>query len=139
MPKTSQYKSVSVSKDTYEKLLLMADFEKRNLSQQLSLLIDVELDRLTSPLADKKDDFNIHKGTRTTKNRYARRALDKSKNVRSSLNKKEDFDVLQAVKATKERYVRRALEKSKNVSCASKLLGLKNYQTLQNWMRELEI
>ena len=61
MPNTSQYKSVSVSKDTYEKLLLMADFEKRNLSQQLSLLIDVELDRLTSPLADKKDDFNIKK------------------------------------------------------------------------------
>ena len=138
MPNTSQYKSVSVSKDTYEKLLLMADFEKRNLSQQLSLLIDV-IDRLTSPLADKKDDFNIHKGTRTTKDRYARRALDKSKNVRSSLNKKDDFDVLQAVKATKERYVRRALEKSKNVSSASKLLGLKNYQTLQNWMRELEI
>ena len=63
----------------------------------------------------------------------------KSKNVKSSLNKKDDFDVLQAVKATKERYVLRALEKSKNVSSTSKLLGLKNYQTLQNWMREMEI
>ena len=139
MPNTSQYKSVSVSKDTYEKLLLMADFEKRNLSQQLSLLIDVELDRLTTPLAGKKDDFDIIRGARTTKDRYARSPFDKSKNVRLSLNKKDDFDVLQAVKATKEQYVRRALEKSKNVSSASKLLGLKNYQTLQNWMRELEI
>ena len=139
MPNTSQYKSVSVSKDTYEKLLLMADFEKRNLSQQLSLLIDVELDRLTTPLADKKDDFDILKGVMTTKDRYARRALDKSKNIGLALNKKDDFDVLQAVKATKEQYVRRALVKSKNVSSASKLLGLKNYQTLQNWMQELEL
>ena len=105
MPNTSQYKSVSVSKDTYEKLLLMADFEKRNLSQQLSLLIDVELDRLTTPLAVEKNDF----------------------------------DVLTAVKATKAQYIRRALDNSKNVSSASKLLGLKNYQTLQNWMREMEI
>lgn len=103
MPNTSQYKSVSVSKDTYEKLLLMADFEKRNLSQQLSLLIDVELDRLTTPLADKKNDFDISK----------------------------------AKKTTKDRYVGRALDNSKNVSSASKLLGLKNYQTLQNWMREM--
>ena len=64
MPNTSQYKSVSVSKDTYEKLLLMADFEKRNLSQQLSLLIDVELDRLTTPLTDEKEDHNISKDQR---------------------------------------------------------------------------
>ena len=138
MPNISQYKSVSVSKDTYEKLLLMAEFEKRNLSQQLSLLIDVELDRLTTPLAGKKDDFDIIRGARTTKDRYARRALDKSKNVSLASNKKDDFNVLRAVNATKERYVRRALEKSKNVSSASKLLGLKNYQTLQNWMQELE-
>ena len=54
MPTISKYKSVSVSKDTYEKLLIMAEFEKRNLSQQLSLLIDIELDRLTAPAAFKK-------------------------------------------------------------------------------------
>ena len=54
MPNISQYKSVSVSKDTYEKLLLLAQSEKRNLSQQLSLLIDIELDRLTTPSAFKK-------------------------------------------------------------------------------------
>ena len=51
----------------------------------------------------------------------------------------EDFDVLRAVRTTKDKYIRRALNKSKNVSSASKLLGLKNYQTLQNWMRELGI
>ena len=139
MPNTSQYKSVSVSKDTYEKLLIMAEFEKRNLSQQLSLLIDIELDRLTAPLADKKDDFDFLKSTRTTKDRYVRRSLDNSKNISSASDKKDDFNVLTAIKRTKERYVRRALEKSKNVSSASKLLGLKNYQTLQNWMQELEI
>ena len=104
MPNINQYKSVSVSNDTYEKLLLLSEYEKRNLSQQLGLLIDLELVRLTRPLADKR----------------------------------EDFDVLGAVKATRARYIRRALDNSKNVSSASKLLGLKNYQTLQNWMRELE-
>ena len=139
MPNTSQYKSVSVSKDTYEKLLIMAEFEKRNLSQQLSLLIDIELDRLTKPLAPKKDGFDVLRASKTTKDRYVHRALDKSKNVSLASNKKDDFNVLRAVNATKERYVRRALEKSKNVSSASKLLGLKNYQTLQNWMRELQI
>ena len=104
MPDLTKYKSVSVPNDTYEKLFLMSEYEKRNLSQQLSLLIDLELERLTRPLASKK----------------------------------EDFDVLRAVKATKARYIRRALDNSKNVSSASKLLGLKNYQTLQNWMQELE-
>ena len=54
MPNISQYKSVFVSKDTYEKLLLLAQSEKRNLSQQLILLIDIELDRLTTPTAFKK-------------------------------------------------------------------------------------
>jgi transposase-like protein len=42
-------------------------------------------------------------------------------------------------RTTKDKYIRRALDKSKNVSSASKLLGLKNYQTLQNWMKELGI
>ena len=104
MADLTKYKSVSVSNDTYEKLLLLSEYEKRNLSQQLGLLIDLELERLTRPLTDKN----------------------------------EDFDVLGAVKATKARYIRRALDSSKNVSAASKLLGLKNYQTLQNWMQELE-
>ena len=54
MPYLTKYKLVSVSNDTYEKLLIMAEFEKRNLSQQLSLLIDIELDRLTTPAAFKK-------------------------------------------------------------------------------------
>jgi len=52
---------------------------------------------------------------------------------------KEEFDVKRAVKTTKEKYVRRALDKSDNIGSAAKLLGLKNYQTLQNWMKDLEI
>ena len=52
---------------------------------------------------------------------------------------KEDFDVLRAIRTTKEKYVRRALDKSDNIGSAAKLLGLKNYQTLQNWMKDLEI
>ncbi len=51
----------------------------------------------------------------------------------------EDFDVLTAVDNIKRDYVERALAKSKNVSSAAKLLGLKNYQTLQNWIDRLEI
>jgi transcriptional regulator with GAF, ATPase, and Fis domain len=51
----------------------------------------------------------------------------------------EDFDVSTAVDNIKRDYVERALAKSKNVSSAAKLLGLKNYQTLQNWIDRLEI
>jgi transcriptional regulator with GAF, ATPase, and Fis domain len=51
----------------------------------------------------------------------------------------EDFDVFTAVDNIKRDYVERALSRSKNVSSAAKLLGLKNYQTLQNWINRLEI
>ena len=51
----------------------------------------------------------------------------------------EDFDVFTAVDNIKRDYVERALARSKNVSSAAKLLGLKNYQTLQNWINRLEI
>ena len=42
MPKPSKYKSIGVSTDTYEKIVYMADKERRNISQQLSLLVDRE-------------------------------------------------------------------------------------------------
>lgn len=42
MPKPSKYKSIGVSVDTYEKIVQMADKERRNISQQLSLLVDRE-------------------------------------------------------------------------------------------------
>lgn len=51
----------------------------------------------------------------------------------------EDFDVQTAIDNIKRDYVERALTRSKNVTEAAKLLGLKNYQTLQNWMDKLEI
>ena len=51
----------------------------------------------------------------------------------------EDFDVQTAIDNIKRDYVERALTRSKNVTGAAKLLGLKNYQTLQNWMDKLEI
>ena len=51
----------------------------------------------------------------------------------------DDFDVTAAIDRIKVDYVERALSRSKNVSEASKLLGLKNYQTLQNWMEKLGI
>ena len=49
MPDLTKYKSVSVHNDTYEKLVLLANAEHRNLSQQLRLLIDTQLEYLTSP------------------------------------------------------------------------------------------
>ena len=49
MPDLTKYKSVSVHNDTYEKLVLLANAEHRNLSQQLRLLIDTQLEDLTSP------------------------------------------------------------------------------------------
>ena len=51
----------------------------------------------------------------------------------------EDFDVQDAIDNIKRDYVERALTRSKNVSEAAKLLGLHNYQTLQNWMNKLGI
>ena len=51
----------------------------------------------------------------------------------------EDFDVQAAINEIKRDYVLRALSRTKNVSEATKLLGLKNYQTLQNWMDKLRI
>lgn len=49
----------------------------------------------------------------------------------------DDFDVHSAIDKVKVNYIERALARSKNVSEAAKLLGLKNYQTLQNWMEKL--
>ena len=49
MPDLTKYKSVSVHNDTYDKLVLLANAEHRNLSQQLRLLIDIQLEDLTSP------------------------------------------------------------------------------------------
>ena len=49
MPDLTKYKSVSVHNDTYDKLVLLANAEHRKLSQQLRLLIDTQLEDLTSP------------------------------------------------------------------------------------------
>ena len=49
MPKTTKFKSVSISVETYEKLLLLATSEHRNLSQQFRLLVDRHLEELTTP------------------------------------------------------------------------------------------
>ena len=49
MANPSKYKSIGVSTEAYEKLLLIAANHRRNLSQQLSLLIDLELETLTAP------------------------------------------------------------------------------------------
>ena len=45
MPATSKYKSIGVSVDTYNKIIKIADKERRNISQQLSLLVDQEYSR----------------------------------------------------------------------------------------------
>lgn len=51
----------------------------------------------------------------------------------------DDFNVTAAIDRIKIDYVERALTRSKNVSDASKLLGLKSYQVLQNWMYKFGI
>ena len=54
-------------------------------------------------------------------------------------NDPEDFDIKQAIEDVKRSYIERALKKENNLTSAAKLLNLKNYQTLQNWMKELGI
>lgn len=49
----------------------------------------------------------------------------------------EDFDVYRAIDDVKRNYIDRAMTRSKNVQEAAKLLGVKNYQTLNNWMQKL--
>ena len=51
----------------------------------------------------------------------------------------EDFNVQGAIDNVKRNYIERAMTRSKNVTEAAKLLGLKNYQTLQNWMEKLGV
>ena len=51
----------------------------------------------------------------------------------------EDFDVYGAIDRVKRDYIERALDRSGNIGDATNLLGIKNYQTLQNWMAKLEI
>lgn len=42
----TKYKSIGVGIDTYEKIVEMASVERRNISQQLSLIVEKEYDRL---------------------------------------------------------------------------------------------
>ena len=42
MPKPNKYKSIGVNVDTYNKIVEIAHKEHRNISQQLSLLVDAE-------------------------------------------------------------------------------------------------
>ena len=56
VPKPSKYKSIGVNVDTYEKIVQIANKERRNISQQLSLLVDEEyrsqcLQKTTPPVA----------------------------------------------------------------------------------------
>ena len=50
-----------------------------------------------------------------------------------------DYNVHQAIDDIKRDYVVRALDNTKNFREASDLLGLKNYQTLLNWMNKLVV
>jgi|SaaInlStandDraft_2_1057019.scaffolds.fasta_scaffold930280_1 hypothetical protein len=49
MPNVNKYKSVGVTVETYEKLVLIAEAQNRNLCQQFKMLVDRELDALTTP------------------------------------------------------------------------------------------
>jgi hypothetical protein len=46
VPKPSKYKSIGVSVDTYEKIVKIAESERRNILQQLALIVDNEYDRM---------------------------------------------------------------------------------------------
>jgi hypothetical protein len=49
MPNPNKYKSVGVSIETYQKLLLLAEAERRSLGQQMSFLVDLRLEEVTLP------------------------------------------------------------------------------------------
>ena len=51
----------------------------------------------------------------------------------------DDFDVYRAIDDVKRNYIERALTRSKNIGEASKMLGVRNYQTLQNWIVKLGV
>ena len=45
VPKPSKYKSIGVNTDTYEKIVKMARDARRNISTQLSMIVDDEYDK----------------------------------------------------------------------------------------------
>ena len=45
VPATTKYKSISVSVDTYKKIVQMSKKKRRNISQQLSLIVDDAYDK----------------------------------------------------------------------------------------------
>jgi hypothetical protein len=45
VPKPSKYKSIGVGIDTYEKIVQIATKQRRNISQQLALLVDDEYEK----------------------------------------------------------------------------------------------
>lgn len=51
VPKPAKYKSIGVSLDTYKKIVKIAEMERRNISQQLSLMVDNHYEevRLNTP------------------------------------------------------------------------------------------
>jgi hypothetical protein len=46
VPKPSKYKSIGVSVETYDKIVEIAQIERRNILQQLALIIDNEYARM---------------------------------------------------------------------------------------------
>tara|TARA_B100000123_G_scaffold214522_1_gene163074 strand:+ start:5630 stop:5872 length:243 start_codon:yes stop_codon:yes gene_type:complete len=51
VPSSDKYKSISVSVDTYRKIVQMATKERRNISQQLSIIVDDAHDISGAPSA----------------------------------------------------------------------------------------
>jgi len=51
VPSSDKYKSISVSLDTYRKIVQMATKERRNISQQLAIIIDDAYDVSGEPKA----------------------------------------------------------------------------------------
>ena len=59
VPKPSKYKSIGVGIDTYEKIVQIATKQRRNISQQLSLLVDREYESLGMK---RQANVRIHSG-----------------------------------------------------------------------------
>jgi len=54
-------------------------------------------------------------------------------------NNSDDFDVYAAIDVVRRDYVERALARTSGIVEASNLLGIKNHQTLKNWMNKLGV
>lgn len=88
-----------------------------------------DLDEFKAELREVRDEALKDTPFQTTVDHY-------EKDLSGIARQVEEFDVHTAIKNVKADYIKRAMDASKgSPTRAARLLGLKNHQTLRNWLK----